>query len=60
MITLAVIGVVAALTIPTLVQKHQEKVTVTKVKKFVSVMSQAIKLAEIDNGEIASWGLMPA
>lgn len=32
LITLGIIGIVAAMTLPILIQKHQEKVTVTKVK----------------------------
>lgn len=42
LITLGIIGVVAAITMPVLINKYQEIVTVTKVKKFYSLMSQAI------------------
>ena len=41
LITLGVIGVVAAITMPTLIQKHKEQVTINKVKKFYSTISQA-------------------
>lgn len=41
LITLGIIGIVAAMTIPTLIQKQTEKVTVTKVKKMYSTLSQA-------------------
>ena len=34
LITLGIIGVVAAMTLPTLLNKYQEVVTVNKVKKF--------------------------
>ncbi len=57
LITLAVIGIVAAMTIPTLINKYQEKVTVTKVKKMYSTLNQAVKLAEVDNGPVATWNL---
>lgn len=42
LITLGVIGVVAAFTVPTLINNYKEKVTVTKVKKFYLTMSQAV------------------
>ena len=49
LITLGIIGVVAAMTLPTLIQKYQEKVTVNKLKKMYSVLSQAYNLYRIDN-----------
>ena len=55
LITLGIIGIVAAMTLPTLIQKHQERVTVNKVKKFYSVMSQAQLLAIKDNGYMDEW-----
>ncbi len=55
LITLAVIGIVAALTIPTLVQNYKKKEYSTRLKKFYSMMSQAIKLSEIDNGPSGQW-----
>ena len=44
LITLAIIGIVAAMTIPTLVAKYQEKVMVTKVKQAHSQLMNAIQL----------------
>ena len=44
LITLGIIGIVAALTIPTLVKKYQEKVMVTKVKQAHSQLINAIQL----------------
>lgn len=40
LITLGIIGVVAAMTLPTLVQKHQEKVTIAKLKKVIRQCSR--------------------
>ncbi len=57
LITLAVIGIVAAMTIPTLIQKYQEKVTVTKLKKVYSVLSQAVLQATTEYGSPESWEL---
>ena len=57
LITLAIIGVVAALTIPTLVQKYKERETVTRVKEFYSVFSQAYQLAILEHGTFDQWNL---
>jgi len=57
LITLAIIGVVAAMTIPTLITKYDEYVTVVKVKKFYSMFSQAYQLAIVEHGSIDNWGL---
>lgn len=40
-----IINVVAALTIPALVSKYQERVIVTALKKNFSILSQAYKMA---------------
>ncbi|MBR1754283.1 type II secretion system protein, partial [bacterium] len=51
LITLGIIGVVAALTIPTLMQKSDERETVSKVKLAYSTISNAIRMAEAENGQ---------
>lgn len=45
LVTLGIIGVVCALTLPSLVEKHQKQATITKLKKIYSVLSQQIMLA---------------
>lgn len=55
LITLSVIGVVAALTIPPLVQSYKKHVVETRLKKFYSVINQAITLAELDYGPRETW-----
>ncbi len=50
LITLAIIGVVAAMTIPTLISDYQEKQTVTKVRKMYSTLSNAHKMIEAMGG----------
>lgn len=60
LITLGIIGVVAALTIPTLIGKYQEQVTVNKVKKFYSLISQAVLMEIAENGPVSEWGLPTA
>jgi len=57
LITLAIIGVVAAMTIPTLISDYQEKVTVTKVKKVFYLISNAYKMAQAEHGSFDSWGI---
>lgn len=57
LITLGVIGVVAALTMPILIAKHKEAVTVNKVKKFYSTMGQALLLSIKDNETIDMWSI---
>ena len=50
LITLGVIGVVAALTIPTLISKHQKKVYVTQFKKAYNTVTNAFKLMQAETG----------
>lgn len=55
LITLGVIGIVAAMTIPNLVQSYKKKEVETKLVKFYSTISNAIKLSEVDNGQHNTW-----
>lgn len=55
LITLGIIGVVAAMAIPILIQNHKRHSTAVSVKKFYSILTQAIKLSEIDNGPSGQW-----
>ena len=55
LITLAIIGVVAAMTIPTLISNYQKKVVENKLSYFYSSMNQAIRLSEIENGDKKYW-----
>ena len=57
LITLVIIGVVAALTIPNLMQKYTEQTTVKKVQKFYSTLANAYSLAIRENGQPNEWGL---
>ena len=50
LITLGIIGVVAAMTIPTLIQNQQNKVLQTQLKRTYSILNQAFKLYQADNG----------
>lgn len=55
LITLMVIGILAVITIPSILQSWQETETVSKLRKTYSILQQACKLAEIDNGAVTSW-----
>lgn len=51
LITLGIIGVVAALTIPSLVVKHKKQVVVEKLKKASSSLLQAFNMSKLDYGD---------
>ena len=55
LITLGVIGVVAAMTLPALIQKNNNKVVETRLQKFYSAFNQAILMAEKDYGDKSYW-----
>jgi type II secretory pathway pseudopilin PulG len=55
LITLAIIGVVAALTIPTVVQNYKKTQTLTQLKKVYSALSNTTNLAILDYGPIETW-----
>ena len=57
LITLGIIGVVAAMTLPTLINKYQEKVTVSKLKKVYSMLSQGYLFSVQEYGEPEGWGI---
>ena len=55
LITLGIIGVVAAMTIPAIVAKYQERAWLTAFKKTYSVLSQAYLRASQDYGTANTW-----
>ena len=50
LITLGIIGVVAALTLPSLIQKYQDQVLENQLKKMYSTLSQVVQKAKADDG----------
>ena len=60
LITLGIIGIVAAMTLPTLIQANKNAEVEAKLKKVYSVMNQAILRAEIDNGPKEYWDFSDA
>ncbi|MBP3924598.1 type II secretion system protein [bacterium] len=55
LITLGIIGVVAAMTLPALIQNHRNHVAETRLKKFYSAINQAITASEAVNGDRTEW-----
>lgn len=55
LITLGIIGVVAAITIPGLMNTYKRKVVETKLKHSYSIINQAVKLSVAENDEISGW-----
>ncbi len=55
LITLGIIGVVAAMTIPSVVNNYRKHVVETSLKKYYSILNQAIQRSEADNGPAINW-----
>lgn len=56
LITLGIIGVVAAMTLPALIQKQNDVQTVSRLKKAYSILSQVYTMATDKYGPIEDWG----
>ncbi|MBE7705674.1 MAG: type II secretion system protein [Cyanobacteria bacterium SIG30] len=57
LITLAIIGVVAALTIPSVVTNYKNQETATRLKKTFATLANTTNLAIKDHGPIVGWDL---
>lgn len=55
LITLGIIGVVAALTLPSLITNYRKKQTVAQLKKVYSELSQAAQMSVVQNGDMKNW-----
>ena len=55
LITLGIIGVVASMTLPVVVQKCKNIIVETRLKKVYTIMNQAIQRAEADYGAKEDW-----
>lgn len=55
LITLGIIGVVAALTIPSLMTAYKKHVIETRLKHSYSLLNQVVKLAQADYDEPSGW-----
>jgi prepilin-type N-terminal cleavage/methylation domain-containing protein len=59
LIAIGIIGVVSAMTIPTLISKYQERIAINRLKQTYSILSEAFKFAIEDNGSVDSWCDVP-
>jgi len=55
LITLAIIGVIAAITIPSIVANHQKKALETSLAKTYRTITQMVNMASIEHGSMQSW-----
>ena len=55
LITLGIIGVVAAMTMPTLIAKYEKKQTAVRLKQTYAQLQEAIALSVVENGDIKEW-----
>ncbi len=58
LITLGIVGVIAAITIPGLMTAYRKKVIETRLVKFYTIINQAIKLAEADYDDRTGWDIL--
>ena len=57
LITLGIIGVVAAITIPSLLTNIRHRDISVKLQKFTSVMRQMLLTAEEEQGPVNEWNI---
>lgn len=55
LITLGIIGIIAALTIPNIIAGYRKKVVETRLAKLYSSINQAIKMSETKNEDCRYW-----
>ena len=55
LITLGIIGVVAAMTMPSVIGHYKRQETLSRLKKAYTTINQALKLSETENGEYVYW-----
>ena len=55
LVTLGIIGVVAAMTLPSVINTYRKLDTTAKLKKFYSAINQAVNFSVVENGEPIGW-----
>ena len=55
LVTLGIVGVIASLTIPALIQNYRNIVVETRLKKFYTTFNQALQIAEAEYGDKKLW-----
>ena len=57
LITLGIIGIIAAMTLPSIIASYRRKVVVLRLKRTYSVLSQAFERSKADFGDPSGWEL---
>ena len=57
LITLGVIGVVAAITMPTIIKNYQKQMFANKVKYTYTLLANVYERSKLDNGEFSTWDI---
>ena len=55
LITLGVIGIVAAMTLPNLLYSMKEKRMVTQLQQAYSILNNAVRMTTVENGPLNTW-----
>lgn len=55
LITLGIVGVVAAITLPNLIANYQKKAVANRLKKMYAITKQAVKLSTVENDDVSGW-----
>ncbi len=55
LITLGIIGIIAAMVLPGIIENTKERQTVVKLKKSYSVIQNAVQKTIAENGELDEW-----
>lgn len=59
LIVIGVVGIIAEMTIPSMVQSFEKQQTASQLSKAYTTIAEAIKLSEIDNGNNGTWSWHP-
>ncbi len=57
LITIGILGIVMAMTLPNLIKGYQKKATVEQLKKAYSVVSNALEMSQHENGDLKYWNV---
>lgn len=55
LITLGIIGIVAAMTMPVLMADYKKKAVAAQLKKVYSQLLQSVEISKVENGDINDW-----
>lgn len=55
LITLGIIGIISAITLPTLISNYQKKSVAHRLKRMYAITKQAVMLSRIENEDVSSW-----